>query len=824
MMRLIKNEFRKISGAKTVAALLAALLFASALTCFYFTGGDRPAYSAEEEAEIKRFYEEFSADAAAYSAFDTARKKAASDIAEELARKYTEAIEKAGDDQKAIADAEAEFEKAYSDPATFATHIYSDVADDITLISAFHELTEIKEKFEVGVNLILSQAERNAEELRTEYGMTPSDPLYQYQIYAYNKYKNVTENADVGEEFVHGWDKLLTFSYGDIFLFAALILLVGAVYFTDRQTGMTPILRSSKNGRAKLSAAKICAVSVSAAALSLLFSAAAFVTVWLRRGYSDPSVSVQNVAALSLFPETFSVLRYYVYSVFVKILSAVSFAAVLSLFAAVISSAPVYYLAGAAFFGAQFSCGLLDTVRYPILRLNLFSICNFIPITERLYIFQPFTGCLGYHLLAPILCATVIAVFGCFAVIAGAGARHVSKPKKAYAERIKQALSNVTRKTPKKRSARYKRSLFLWETEKTVGRASVCIVLTVLFAVQIAFCFIARVQSTPQREQRIYARFILAEASGPFSTQGARVEALLSVYTDRTGCESKIVKATDAGLFTAEAAARVKENAEFIFRNELYDDFGYAYDVYYRNKKLYDGGTDAEFIDESGVSPLITGGASYALYAAVLIVCIGVWTIEYGGKSHSDDFVNILFASKKGRAQTYFVKLFSALTVSLILSVLFYAAELLILLPGRNFSCLTSPLCSVGAYADCGVGMTVGEYLVFVYLCRLAASLLLAAVTLPISALAKDFAAAFGAAAGVTLLPTLLYKAGLRAAGYVSYGDFQSVNGMVLFSSNETPFDKPLHAFALYAALFFAAAVILLIISGYKIIGKRRKT
>ena len=99
-MRLIKNEFKKVFGAKTVTALVAVLIFASALTCFYFTGGEKPAYSAEEEAVIKRFYAEYSTDAEAFAAFDSARKKAASDIAEEIIQKYSEDIEKAGDDKK----------------------------------------------------------------------------------------------------------------------------------------------------------------------------------------------------------------------------------------------------------------------------------------------------------------------------------------------------------------------------------------------------------------------------------------------------------------------------------------------------------------------------------------------------------------------------------------------------------------------------------------------------------------------------------------------------------------------------------------------------
>ena len=141
-------------------------------------------------------------------------------------------------------------------------HVFSDNIDDASLITAYERLNAAKSDFDYGVDLILRQSERNAAALRTEYGMTPDDPLYQYQIYAYIKYKALSDSVTVGEEFVFGWDKLFSFSYGDIFLFFALILLVGTLYFVERNSGMTPLLCVSKHGRAKTALSKICAAAL----------------------------------------------------------------------------------------------------------------------------------------------------------------------------------------------------------------------------------------------------------------------------------------------------------------------------------------------------------------------------------------------------------------------------------------------------------------------------------------------------------------------------------------------------------------------------------
>ena len=217
-MRLLKAEFQKITGVKWFAAILAALIFASSLVCFFYVSdGERSSYTPEQVETIKVFTAEFSDDPDGLSVFKQSCTNARKAIVMRLGEEYEKELE-AGADEREL---EKKYEVIYTDPSTFLTHVFSERIDDASLLAAYESLNEVKSEFSTSVSLILSQSERNALALQTEYGMTPEDPLYQYQAYAYNKYKVVSDHAVVGEEYVFGWDKLFSFSYGDIFLFFA---------------------------------------------------------------------------------------------------------------------------------------------------------------------------------------------------------------------------------------------------------------------------------------------------------------------------------------------------------------------------------------------------------------------------------------------------------------------------------------------------------------------------------------------------------------------------------------------------------------------------
>ena len=103
--------------------------------------------------------------------------------------------------------------------------------------------------------------------------------------------------------------------------------------------------------------------------------------------------------------------------------------------------------------------------------------------------------------------------------------------------------------------------------------------------------------------------------------------------------------------------------------------------------------------------------------------------------------------------------------------------------------------------------------MILMYVLRVVITAAFAVFTLGVAALSKNLTVAFGVTAGATLLPTLLYSAGLYGAGAVSFGDFFGVNGMVVYSSAENLFGHPLGSFILYGVIFSAASLVLTLVS-----------
>jgi hypothetical protein len=670
------------------------------------------------------------------------------------------------------------------------------------------------------VNIITDQAKRNAENLRDEQGMSTGDPLYQYQIYVYQTYDKVMQNADVGVDTVVGWDRLFAYNYSDIFLFVSLILFAGAVFLSENQNGMTPILRAAKKGRLPTAMAKISVVFCGGAALALIYSISSFLVVLAVIGYSDPSVSVQNIKALTAFPYAFSILQYYLYGIMLKVVSAAAFAMICGFLAALIRNQAIYYVSSASVFGISFALGKIPATEHPALHgLNLYSICNVMPVSERLYVFQPFVSCMSYYLLAPVLCGIIVVIFGAVAAVSFCSVRYAGRTKftlfSDVAAKIKAAFTRGRGAKIKSRE-KHTKNMFLWECGKALtANLPVLLLVIVLFAAHIAVCIVGRVNSEPSREERIYNKFVLSEVHGKFSETGDKCGFMVNIFTlqNKELYDQTFADALERGIITEEESARIRESLDFIDKNELNGNLYYSKEKYSKNLELYNKGLDPEFIDETGVSPIITQGASYPLYAAILFICTTLYMIEYSGKSKSENFANILRSTKNGRKKTFNAKLFAGMTISAAFAVVYNIVEFAIFAAGRNLNCLNAPLYSVTAYADAGITMTVLQYMILMYALRIVIAVLFAVFSLGVASIARNLTLSFGITAGSTLLPTLLYSAGFDRAGLVSFGDFFGVNGMVRFSSMENAFGHPLGAFILYGVLFTAVSVVLTLIS-----------
>lgn len=797
MMRQLLYEIKKLFGERLHIAIPALLLIACAVVCFLTVGGRKEFTGAEAEGAVSEFYGKYSADPEGLEEFKARRSEAVSEKIAELSEKYGGALP----DLK-------------KHPELIYTFVFSPTIPDGLLLDEFETASKRMTAFKTGVSAVIDQALTNMERLKSESGAGLADPLYQYQAYAYYKYSAVRDRAQVTAAPVRGWDSLFSWRYGGIFLFAALVFFANGVFVPERRRGMLPIIRSMKRGRVGAGISKTLLLIGGSALLSLLFALVPFFIILLKQGYSDPAASVQNIRSLALFPEVWTVKQFFVYDLLMKLLSGTAFGALCGLASLLtyetFSSLSICF----TLFGALLICSRLSAARFPLVHaLDAYSAWNIAAVSDRLYVLQPGLRCTSLLTAAPVAMGALLILAFAACVLLFAGRRAGSASSECRFGKLIGRIKSTPRKALLSAGKPKGRNLNSWELQKLLlSSTTIFLAVLLLFAAWTGMLVSRRVRTEPDREYRIYKTFLLSEAGGAFSESGKLYSLLVTAYSSPDSGKERLDSALSREEIAQDEYARYLSALGKVKEGSLSDDFGYSSELYYEYSALFEDGLDPHFTDTVGVETLITGGASYPLYAAILIVLLGAYMKERGGKDAGEHFERILRCTKNGRAATFRAKLLAGIFITLALCTVFYGAEFLILTLGRTLP-LSAPLCSLPRFAAVSGGMTFGGYLLLMYCLRIAAALLLCVFAVSVSALSANYPAALGIALGVTLLPTLLYKAGLNSAGYASFGSFFGANEMLLFSAEKQIFSSGFGALAAFAFAFAALALLLLLIA-----------
>ena len=808
-MNLFRFEARKLLRFRFLLVLIALLLISSATVCFFTT---QPLFSRSDADVVRDYVDTYIHDEDAYEAWYKEFSAALSAKQPALIAAWEEEVAKNG---------LIPFDGfCLSRPDLYDTHIFSDRISDRELWQIYKKIDTTANDYQQGLKNIFGQSKAYAEYLYKRFGCGMENDEYRYQVYVYEKYKNVEKNAVVDRQLVTGWEELFSYSYGDVFLFASLMLFSLLVFIPEKQCGMLPILRSTKNGRLKTTAAKSAFAALGALLLTLAFSLSSFLVILMKCGYSDPTVSAQNVSTLTLFPEAWSILGYYLYSLMLKNLVCLCFCAFCAFVSVISYHTAVSFGVGAGMLGLSYFFSALPVNNYPLPGcLNLFSAANGLSLSSRLRVIQPFHACIDYLLLAPVFYALLAVLFFAWILLSslrvhkGAKTKRAKPLRKKIAVCAKRLLQKAKRNRRKKR-VRFSPSIFLWESRKLFfSNKPILWTILGLLIVQIAICTFSTAGSTRTHTYRLYTAFLLPETEGAYSENGERFEELIGMFKDPARSLNKLQKGIKKGEINKDDVQTLMKNLETVRDNALSGDFE---SIGYRNDELmllYEAGKDPYIIDYHDYERLFGGGMCIPLYAAILLLGAYSFTIEYTGKSKDNRFAAILRASKNGRQKTFRAKFLFSAFAGTALAFIFYGVEYLSIIPGGVLNAWDAPLCSVPSFsAACG-SVTIGQYALVLFIGRILAAVLFALFVSALSQIAQNLLLCLSASVGVTLIPTLLYAFGLKNAGLVSFGDFFSVNGMMKYSVEKQLFASDFGVLVLYGALFAAVTLALVLIA-----------
>lgn len=166
------------------------------------------------------------------------------------------------------------------------------------------------------------------------------------------------------------------FTFTDYFLLALLLFLAIFIFVDERESGLLPILKSTKHGRLKLAYSKLCVLLFSTVCLAILFYGSNFLIAKERFGFGDTSRYIQSMASFRDVELPLTVSHYLLLMFLLKLLTLLLFAVIVSLlFTIVTNTKLVFVMIGGILTFSYLAYTFIYPTSYlnPLKYLNLFS-------------------------------------------------------------------------------------------------------------------------------------------------------------------------------------------------------------------------------------------------------------------------------------------------------------------------------------------------------------------------------------------------------------------------------------------------------------------
>ena len=751
--RFVGYEIRKLLGVKYLWVFLVIFILANSLIAFFAAGRTRNA--AEPSALIADFFAEYE------------------ENPDELNAYYDRILAFNAEQNRLFAEAMAagnfDFEPETLPDVYSTDENYSDRKLFAKLFEAINAAAEYPEVMQ----RVIDRAYSNLDEF-AQMGITPDSFTYRYQLRVIKLYESVRDNVELRVVYTRGWSEYFDYTIVDLFIFFILMMSGSVIFAEEKQTGILPMLRVSKHGRARTAAAKIISALCFTWFVTLIFTATTFAVFGLRLGYSTPTNVLQSLSEFTLSPYKITIGGYFAVTAGVKLLTFSLFTLVILALATVFYNYIMIWLCGLGFFGLNF---LFYALKYldssnPLKNLNLVSTAAVNPIFTRYRAVNLFGNVAGYLPFMLVLFGILSVGCGVFAVIRFAKGGElrpgfidpIACALCELSSRVSNSLRNL--KLPEFRK-NYSMSLFSTEVYKTLISSRFIIAIALLLAVK---CVYSVNTNSPARS---YADSVYKEY----------MTSLEGELTDeKRGILAKEREMIDSTLVKQQPMQQAYVNGEISFDEyrKYLSDYNYAFSrsdllkvieshAAYLEKTEAESGLKGWFAYDTGWKKLYSGDADLFLYTSILLLLTGSFASEYLSRSSTGGFSQILRATKNGRERTFFAKLISAGTISSVLALLFNAVDLCVIFTGYEMPSADAPLVSIELFGSVESGITVGGYLAVFLMLRLVAALIMSMLVCALSELLCRYVPVLGSVAVLTLLPGLFAYFGLRAAEKVSF-------------------------------------------------------
>lgn len=793
--RFVGYELQKLLGVKYIWVFLVIFILINSFVAF-MTAGNSPAAS-EPSALIADFFAEYENNPDELNAYHD---KILAFNAEQN-RLFSEAM----------AAGNLDFERETLPDVYSTDENYSDQR----LFSKLFDAINAAAEYPGVMQRVIDRAYSNLDEF-AQMGIAPDSFTYKYQLRVIRLYESVRDNVHPDVVYTRGWSEYFDYTIVDLFVFLLLMMSCSVIFAEEKQTGILPMIRVSRNGRARTAAAKILAALCFTWFVTLTFTATTFAVFGLKLGYSSPTNVLQSLGEFTLSPYEMTIGGYFAATVGVKLLTFSLFTLVILAFATIFYNYIMIWLCGLGFFGLNF---LLYALKYPdssnpLKNLNLVATAAVNPIFTRYRAVNLFGNVAGYLPFMLVFFGILAVGCGVFTVIRFAKGGELRPgfidPVGCALREITGRVSNSLRKIKLPELRRnYSMSLFSAEVYKTLISSRFIIVVALLLAVKCGYSI------STNSPARSYADSVYKEYMT--SLEGELTDEKL----DYLAAEREMINST---LEKQQPMQQAYINDEITFDEyrAYLTDYNYAFSrsellkvienhAAYLERIEAESGQKGWFAYDTGWKKLYSGDADLFLYTSILLLLTGSFASEYLSRSSSGGFSQILRATRNGRDRTFFAKLISAGTISAVLTILFNAVDLAVIFAGYDMPSADAPLVSIELFGSVRSGITIGGYLAVFLMLRLAASLIMSMLVCALSELLCRYVPVLGSVAVLTLLPGLFAYFGLAAADKVSFLNLLAGTPLFLESAKCSLFGSGWSMLAVWIAAAGCAVIAMLV-------------
>lgn len=612
------------------------------------------------------------------------------------------------------------------------------------------------------------QAEINLSELRT-MGIPDTSYNSRFQMAIIERYTFLGENVRIGVEHIYGWNTYFSYDSVVLFLFLLISVVVAAVISCDSSADFDCVIHCTRLGKRGTIRAKIGVICTVTVGLALLFSLSSFGVIAWKCGYSSPMNAMQALRGYEFAQYTMTVGEYFVVATLIRMLACLAFAALTAVVAVYLRDQLL--ICG---FGILLGSGnlLLYLLPYggaePAFKyLNLMSVALGEPLFLR------FRACNGFGsvwhyvpvaLISCLFCAVLGLIWVCFSYPRQKAGRIGRAKIRSVINKIKEGTARLSFRT----HLFHKRPMTLLKAEAqkiTMNRGLVLLIAIVTvckliwsvneyrpiasYSDEVLYTYMTELEGelTPEKlsfleveREEINTILSMEEEMRQAYVQGEITSAEYSAYLDK--CEYASNK--DGFLQLAE------DRRDYLLT-------------------LGESGREGWFLYDTGWKKLTCAETDYFLYAFILMICAGIFAVEYRQDSPKDGFARILRTTRKGRSNTFFSKLGVAMGITLMAAILYNLMDFCVVASYYSLPSPRAPLYSLELFSSVDSSITVGGYWLVLVAVRCFAAVCLALIVAAISALTRKSFSTLVTAVSVTLLPALLEKLDIPFARYVNY-------------------------------------------------------